>query len=175
LHNSGRRKRKTQNSATALARPAHAQDEASTEALERRHRREQFERQRADNDRMRDEARRKMFTHFRMWTVCPDKRCLRAQACAGNVEECLNERWRPVVPAELKTLLQKSLALMADGCTPQEAVAAAQAEMKRHAEAAARVDERFPQGAATPLPRPAPSPVAAPAPERHRGPRVRGF
>jgi hypothetical protein len=119
-----------------------------------------------------------MFTRFKMWTICPDKRCKRAQACAGNVERCLTERWHPVVPAEWKALLGKFFALAADGFTTQEAAAAAIADMKRHIGAEKRLDQLYPQGVRTPLPAPpAPQPAAAPspAPERHRGPRIRSL
>src|SRR6185437_10853563 len=85
----------------------------------------QAQRQIDANRREEQAARRNLFSHFRMWTVCPGKACMRARACRGDVERCLRERWHPLVPPRLKVLLQKASAFMANGMSPREAAAAA--------------------------------------------------
>jgi hypothetical protein len=55
-----------------------AADTAQDEAQERRRQREEFERARADNERNPTAQRRHLFTAFKLWTICPDKRCMRA-------------------------------------------------------------------------------------------------
>jgi hypothetical protein len=74
------------------------------------------------------QARRALFTAFRLWTVCPSKMCGRHKACRGDANRCLQERWQPLAPPEVKALLQKAFAKRAGGMTPREAVAAAAAE-----------------------------------------------
>ena len=146
-------------------------------AQARRLQREQFEREKAERDRALEAQRRHLFTLFKMWTICTDDRCKRARACAGNVEQCLDRRWHPVVPAEWKALLSKFYDFSADGYTAKEAAAMAIADMQRHIEAAKRVDEKYPQGVPTPVPAQAPAPEPAPvvrsAPPPQRGPRIR--
>jgi hypothetical protein len=105
--------------------------------------------------------RRAMFTGFGMWTICPDKRCIRARACRGDVEECLEERWHVVVPANIKALVQKTFALIADGVPPVEAVRQARDHVEKVDRYLALIDRR--QNAA--------QPAAAPPPRA--GPRVR--
>ena len=134
----------------------------------------QAEAQRRNDANRRQElaARRNMFSHFGMWTVCPGKACMRARACRGDVERCLNERWHPLVPPRLKILLQKASALMANGMSPREAVAAAEADIARHDAAAAAAR------ASTPVPAaPASQPVNMPPRIRKSppGPRVRSL
>jgi hypothetical protein len=138
---------------------------------------QEFARQKAEKDRALESARRNLFSHFRMWTVCPDARCKRAQACAGNVERCMNERWHPLVPAEIKSLLQKQFAYLGEGHAPRDAVRLAAEDMERHRQASARVDALYPQGARTPAAAEAPSPqppsILRRAPPPQRGPRIR--
>jgi len=136
----------------------------------------EFQRQRAQEARLLAEARSEVFTHLRLWTVCPEKRCLRARACAGDAERCARERWHPLVPREIKALLLKTFALMEDGYSHAEAARSAREEMRRHREAAARLDALDAQDArATAKPAAAPPPASAP-PRRsppYDGPRIR--
>jgi len=135
----------------------------------------EFQRQRAQEARLLAEARSEVFTHLRLWTVCPEKRCLRARACAGDAERCVRERWHPLVPREIKALLLKTFALMEDGYSHAEAARSAREEMRRHREAAARLDALDAQDAPAPAAPAAPAPVPAPprssAPQH--GPRIR--
>jgi len=175
LHNSGATQRKTYIAPARHAKAA-AKAEPTGEALERRRKREEFERERAEHARTLADARRHMFSHFKLWTVCPDRRCKRAQSCRGDVEQCLNQRWHPLVPQDLKAFVHKALGYQADGHSALEAARLAQDDMQRHIEAAKRVDEKYPQGVRTPVPAAAP-PAPAPAPPRveppWRGPRIR--
>ena len=72
----------------------------------------------------------------------------------------LDRRWHR--PAEWKALLSKFYDFSADGYTAKEAAAMAIADMRRHIEAAKRVDEKYPQGVRTPVPAQAPAPEPAP-------------
>lgn len=137
----------------------------------KRRRREAFERERADNARAAEQARRNLFTLFKMWTICPDKRCIRAHACAGDVEVCLRVRWHAVITDETRARLQKTIALLNEGYTPQEAAAAVEQEMARHRAAAAAFAARKAEPPPAP-PRIAPVVRTAP-PSRSAGPRVR--
>lgn len=154
----------------AKRKPAeNMEDDESPEA--RRRAREEFERQRAENDRMRDEARRDTFTFFKMWLICPDKRCIRTRSCAGDLEECLYARWRNVIPPEFRALMQKSLTLLKEGYSAHDAVRLAQEDMARHDAAIAMLEARkcTHETAAAP----ASSRTAPVTPETRRGPRIR--
>ncbi len=144
-------------------------DEESPQAKKRK--REQFERERAETERQRDNARRRLFTAFKLWTVCPDKRCTRAQACSGDVEVCLRERWRVHVSDETRAFLSKAFELMRDGLSPREAAAAAQADIAQRKILAAELEAR---PAAQPMAPAPPSPIRRVAPAGP-GPRVRGL
>ena len=133
--------------------------------------REDFERERAESDRARDSMRRKLFTAYRLWTVCNDKRCKRARACSGDTELCARQRWHVYVSDEDRALLSKSFELMDDGMPAREAVAAAQADIARRQQLAAVFNAR--QTEPPPAP-PAPPPVRRSAPVHH-GPRIRGL
>ncbi len=146
-------------------------EDGSPEAKKRK--REEFERERAKSERERDNARRKMFTIFKLWTVCPDKRCARAKACSGDVETCLRERWRVYVSDETRALLSKTFQLIRDGMPAHEAVAAAQADIAQRKKLAAEFDVRPASTPAVPA-QPAPAPIRRSAPVG-RGPRVRGL
>jgi len=128
-----------------------------------------------------DAPRRALFTALWLWRVCPSALCRRQKACRGDTNRCLEERWHPLVPPELKALVQKTLANEAAGMTLQEAAAAAQASL-----AANRLQaEAFDAPAARPfvpmrtqtraLPDGGNEPPAGPNPRppRHRGPRMR--
>jgi hypothetical protein len=114
-----------------------------------------------------------MFSHFRLWTVCPDKRCARAKACSGDVEACLLKRWRVYISDETRALLSKAFQLMRDGMPAREAAAAAQADIAQHKKLIAELDARQASTPAAPAP-PAPAPIRRSAPVGH-GPRVRGL
>ena len=147
-------------------------DEAESPEAKKR-KREQFERERALSERARDNARRKLFTAFRLWMACPDKRCARAKACSGDVESCLRERWRVHISDETRAMLSKTLQLMRDGLSAHEAVAAAQADIAQRKKLAAEFDARYAEKQAAPA-QPAPAPIRRSAPVGH-SPRVRGL
>ena len=48
--------------------------------------------------------RRKVNTHFLFWTVCEDRACARARACAGADPSACLLRWWPAVPEEIDEL-----------------------------------------------------------------------
>jgi hypothetical protein len=89
-------------------------------------------------------ARRRMFSFFGMWRVCPDKRCIRAKACSGDIHACTTERWRVVVPPEFKALLFKTVYLMNRGASRQEALRLAREDMEERRAAMAALATRFP-------------------------------
>ena len=133
--------------------------------------REEFERQQAEYAHERDSMRRELFTAYRLWTVCPDKRCKRARSCRGDTEVCMRQRWHVYVSDETRALLTKTSQLMKDGMPAREAVAAAQADIARRKKLAAELDA---PSASTPPAPAAPPPVRRSAPVRH-GPRIRGL
>ena len=128
-----------------------------------------------------DDAQRMLFSVVRLWRICPAKMCRRQKACRGDAARCLRERWQPVVPPELKALLQKIFAGQRDGMTLPEAVAAAQANMAAHrrareSEAAAAARPFVPAEAGTQsLPPSPPRPPVTRTSPLHRGPRVRAL
>lgn len=130
--------------------------------------------QRAEDERERKQARRKLFTAYRLWNICSDKRCQRAHACAGNVDVCVRDRWQPLVPAREKALLQKIMELSAQGLPPREAIAAANADMARYDASLARVAEMS-HRAPEPARSPAPVKLAPRPPRPQPGPRVRAL
>jgi hypothetical protein len=145
------------------------EDDETPEA--KRRTREAFERQRAENDRLRDDVRRRTFSFFKMWTICPDKRCIRTRSCAGDVEECLDERWRKAVPPEFRILLKKFTANMREGHSVHAAARLAKEDMARRDAAIAVLDARKHSHDTVAAPA---SPQTAPVtPETHRGPRIR--
>lgn len=164
-------------------------NDTDDDALKRRQ--EDAQRQTEADNRARDGARRNMFNLFDLWTVCPDKRCLRARSCRGDVDICLRDRWFVHVSAEARALLGKTIELVGGGMPWREALNAANADMERRLKILADVEARYgvkmpERGAPLPAsiarhmhaapPAPAaPSPVLRAAPPPHRGPRVRGF
>ena len=118
----------------------------------------------------REAARRRLFTAFRLWTVCPDKRCVRAKACRGDVDVCLHARWFVLVSAETRAMLGKALQLMHDGLSVHEAVAAVQADMAQREESAAAFDALHAEKQAAPAPATA-APIRRSAPVG-RSPRL---
>ncbi len=86
------------------------------ESAEARRKREEWERYHAQAMRERDEGRRKMFTTYLLWTICPHKACQRAKACVGDdTEECRRERWRVAVPDEVRAEFAKVCELVSEG------------------------------------------------------------
>jgi len=120
-----------------------------------RQRQAEWQRQREEDARALSGARRKLFTAFRIWQVCPAKLCQRQHACRGDAERCMNERWHRLAPPALKAFLGKVFDGVRDGLEWQEAIAAAEASMAEHLrraqpEASAdRVDPLIPADAAT--------------------------
>jgi hypothetical protein len=143
-----------------------------------------------DRARQTKQARRALFTAFRLWTVCPSRMCGRHKACRGDADRCLRERWQPLAPPELKATLQKIFANQAGGMTLHEAIAAARTSMAAYR----RPDEAAPAEKPKPFV-PADAGIQAlpndraaekrdfrfdgneqvlhPRSPRHRGPRVR--
>jgi hypothetical protein len=105
---------------------------AADEEEQARRRREEWERDRAESLRLRDEVRRRLFDAFDIWTICDHKVCRRNKGCRGDTEECVMKRWRRVVPAELRSYIGKAARLVAEGMTAEEAVAVAEADLERH-------------------------------------------
>jgi hypothetical protein len=157
-----------------MTRRNRTDDEAESPEAKKR-KRVEFEHARAESERVRDSARRKMLTIYGLWTVCHDKRCARAKACSGDVETCLRERWRVYISDETRALLSKALQLMNDGLSPHEAVAAVEVDIAQRKKLAAEFDARQAEKQAAPAqPAPAPAPIRRSAPVGH-GPRVRGL
>ena len=139
---------------------------------------QQAEAQRMIDERARQtkQARRALFTAFRLWTACPSKMCGRHKACRGDADRCLRERWHPLAPPELKALLQKIFANTAGGMTLREAIAAAQTSMAAYrrqdeAELAEKPNSFVPADAGTQALPPPPRIRRQPPPRI--GPRVR--
>ena len=130
--------------------------------------------ERAENERPREKAGRKLFTAYRLWKVCSDKRCKRAQACAGDVDVCLRERWQPLVSPREKARLQKAVEFHAQGLSPREAAAAAAADIARYDASLARA-EQMSHRAPEPAPSPAPVNLAPRPPRPEPGPRIRSL
>ncbi len=148
---------------------------ASRETAETRAKREQWERERALAMRERDRARRKLFTAFMMWTICPHKQCIRARACTGDTEECRVQRWRKAVPDEIRTELFKTLELMSrGGHSHEEASRLVREDMQMRAEMLAKLEAQSPRPQAAPavsVPVSARRSALPPSP----GPRIRGL
>jgi len=145
------------------------QDEEDESPEAKRAKREAFARQKAQGDRELAQARRKMFTHFQLWKICPDKRCARAQACAGDAARCMNERWHVVISPQTKAFLQKYFDCLRDGHTPQEAARMAKEQMDLHLAALARLDAAQDVRAPAPAGPPPAAPPRSPSPT----PRIR--
>jgi hypothetical protein len=151
--------------------PAEAEAQTRAEMAEARRKREQWEREHANDARELEESRRELFTAFKMWAVCPEKVCARAKACRGNVLECLRVRWREHVPDEMRALLSKSIDLYRQGMPWPEAVTTAYNDMEKHA---AAMDEYAARRAAEAASPPAAQPPAAePSAPANPGPRIR--
>ena len=149
---------------------AHRNRSDDSEASKKRER-EEFARMQAESNLARDDMRRKLFTAYRLWTMCPDKRCKRAQACRGDTELCVRQRWHVYVSDEDRALLSKTFELMKDGMPAQQAIAAAQADIARRKRSAAGWNAAVAEKSGR---------AAGPPPLRrsalvHHGPRIRGL
>lgn len=107
-------------------------------AEDARRRREEWERQQAQDLRERDAFRRRLLDAYKIWTICEHKICRRNKGCRGDTDECAT-RWCRVVPDEERIYLGKVLQFMAkEGMTLAQAVAATDADFKLRAEINAR-------------------------------------
>lgn len=103
---------------------------------EQRRRRDEWFKQQAENKRVRDKSRRALFNAFKIWTICPHNICLRNKACSGDTTECVMQRWRRVVPDEVRIHLAKMLDFIVNkGMTVEQACAATDADLKERAAA----------------------------------------
>lgn len=108
------------------------------ETPERRRKREEWERCHAEERRLRDSARRKLCNAFKIWTVCPHKICRRHRGCSGDTGECISQRWRHLVPEELRIYTFKVMHLVsAQGMSVEQACDTVEADLKHRAEIAA--------------------------------------
>jgi hypothetical protein len=64
------------------------------------------------------------------WTVCAEKSCRRARACAGDPDACFARSW-PHVPEELKVRLRTFIKSRVRGASVQQAWREAEAEAAR--------------------------------------------
>ena len=134
------------------AKPAPAPDDDDAfdrgeleELAEARRKREEWERYHARAMRERDELRRKMFTTYLLWTICPHKACQRAKACVGDdTEECRRERWRVAVPDEVRQELAKICELVSEGHSMDEACRLAHEDMMMHEKLMAKFEALHP-------------------------------
>lgn len=114
-----------------------------TDTEEQRRRRDEWLKQQAENRRETDEARRALFNAFNIWTICPHKICRRNKGCSGDTTECVMQRWRRVVPDEVRIYIAKVAAFVTNqGMTVKQACAATEADLKERAEIAARHEAR---------------------------------
>lgn len=111
----------------------------------------QLQAQRDNERRMREmeEARRALFTAFRLWQACPDRHCKRAGACRGDLDECRRQRWRVCVPDEVRAVLSKACEFAKNGMPWNEALDAAEQDVNSRLAAAARY-KAAPEAAAPP-------------------------
>ena len=96
--------------------------------------------------RERDELRRKMFTTYLLWTICPHKACQRAKACVGDdTEECRRERWRVAVPDEVRAELAKICELVSEGHSMDETCRLAHEDMMMREKLMAKLEALHPR------------------------------
>jgi hypothetical protein len=152
-----------------ISRTAEAEDE-------KKRAQEEYGREQKARDRERLEARRRLCTFLKFWTVSADRRCTRARHCAGNVEACFDLFW-PLVPEDIKNEIWQAITFMNEGMPPRQTAIEARAyvaQRKRIEEETKARDAAC--RAAQPLPAPAPVVIARThAPARRTGPRVRGL
>ena len=143
---------------------------------EKKRAQEEYGHEQEARDRERLEARRKLCTFLKFWTVCADRRCTRARQCASDVEACFGLFW-PLVPEDNKDKIRQAIVFMNDGMAAGEAAVAAIAYVAQRK----RIEEETKAREATrraeqPLPAPEPVKIARThAPARRSGPSVRGL
>ena len=118
--------------------------------------------------------RRKVNTHFLFWTVCEDRACARARACAGADPSACLLRWWPAVPEEMKIEFRALLVGVGQkGMSPDEAASYAQGEVARWKESQKEDARNWEALQALPLaPEPVKTTAVTPA---IRGPRIRSL
>lgn len=117
------------------AEPVTPRAEDAGESAKKRRSREEWERRDAEDRRLRDS------NAFKIWTICPHKICRRNKGCGGDTEECVTQRWRRVVPDELRIYMFKVAHLVSEqGMSVEQACNAAEADFKQRAEIAARYE-----------------------------------
>ncbi len=125
----------------AIAKPAWVKRN-ETEA-EKKARQDEALRENAERRAAEQRSRRLLFTHFQLWRVCRDKRCMRAHACRGDLNRCDRDRWRVYIPDEVRITLGKAHDLARDGMSWPDAVKEACRDMAERAaydkQAAARL------------------------------------
>ncbi len=91
----------------------------------------------------RESAQRKLWTGLKFWEVCPERQCLRARSCRGDVNACRDRFW-PQVPKDIKVWLQAAIKARRDGMSPEDAnrVGQARAEQVRALEARFEAERR---------------------------------
>lgn len=143
---------------------------------ERKAREDEAIRQNAENRAVSQRALRNIFSHFMLWRVCPDKRCLRARACRGDLDTCNRERWRVVVPDWFRIVLGKASDLARDGMPWKQAVRAAIADVTRREELMAEAEaRRVAEDAAKAAAPPAPQVTITRSQPRPGLPRIRSL
>ena len=137
---------------------------------------EQAQRENEADRRQETESRRGLCTFLKFWQFCPDRRCKRARACAGDVAACFNLFW-PQVPEDIKNEIRRAIELVRNGMPPHQAAIEARAFVAQRK----RIDEETmareaARAAAEAQPEPAPVQITRThAPAYRAGPRIRGM
>ncbi len=113
------------------------------------------------------QARRGLCSWLMFWKACGHKKCLRAQACAADVNDCFDRLW-PIVPERLKIGIRAAAKAAEARLSPAETMAAIKRDLARWDEMMA--SQAAAQAAAEPAPQ---SPPVMPPP-RARAPNTRG-
>ena len=145
-----------------------------TEA-EKKARQEEALRENAERRVAEQRSRRVLFTHFQLWRVCRDKRCMRAHACRGDLDRCTSDRWHVYIPDDVRITLGKALALSRDGMTWPDAVKAAGRDMAERAAYDKQAAARRAAAALEPAPPSQPDVMAQRAQPRPALPRIRSL
>ena len=78
----------------------------------------------------RDAGLRELCSRLRFWTVCGDKGCKRARACAGKAEACFARHW-PLVPETIKVGVRAFIKASAAGMSKPEIAAEVERQRQR--------------------------------------------
>lgn len=80
---------------------------------------------------LQEDGLRQVHTGLGFWKFCPHKRCRRARACSGDVEDCSLRFW-PLVPEQVKAMIRAyTTAVVDDGRPRLEAARHAAQEVAR--------------------------------------------